>query len=114
MLQAGVNISQAFVADENGKLVTLKAEASNAIEQLTECLKKPIGQRPLLAEQTFSGTPLTKVESQQALELLAADHRELIRQSRKSEMDAKLIKLDGAEMPFEMPFEMKVFWPLIT
>ena len=102
MLQAGVNVTQTFVADENGKLVTLKAEASKAIEQLTEYLKKPILERPVLAEQAFSGALLTKEEAQQALELLAADYRESIRQSRKGEMDAKVIKVDGAEMPFEM------------
>ncbi len=102
MLQAGVNVTHSFVADENGKLVTLKAEASNALEQLTEYLKKPALERPVLAEQAFSGLALTKQEAQQALELLAADHRVSIRQSRRGEMDAKVIKVDGTEMPFEM------------
>ena len=102
MLQAGMTVSHSFVADENGKLVTLKAEASKAIEQLSEYLKKPVAERPVLAEQAFASAALTKAESQQALELLAADHRELIRQTRKAELDAKLIKADGAEMPFEM------------
>ena len=102
MLQAGVIITHSFVADENGKLVTLKAEASKAIEQLAEYLKKPALERPVLAEQAFSGLALTKQEAQQALELLAADHRVSIRQSRRGEMDAKVIKVDGTEMPFEM------------
>ena len=102
MLQAGVNVTHSFVADENGKLVTLKAEASKAIELLTEYLKKPALERPVLAEQAFSGLALTKQEAQQALELLAADHRVSIRQSRQGEMDAKVINVDGAEMPFEM------------
>ena len=102
MLLAGVNVTHSFVADENGKLVTLKAEASKAIEPLTEYLQKPALERPVLAEQAFSGMALTKQEAQQALDLLAADHRESIRQSRPGEMDAKVIKVDGAEMPFEM------------
>ncbi len=102
MLHSGVNVSRSFVADENGKLVTLKAEASKALEQLTEFLKKPVSDRPVLAEQAFATAKLTSEESRQALEVLAADHRENIRQSRKAEMDAKVIKADGAEMPFEM------------
>lgn len=107
MLQAGVTVSHAFVADENGKLVTLKAEApkveaSKAIEQLMEYLKKPAAERTALAEQAFASVPLSKAESQQALEQLAADHSEQIRQSRKAELAAKVIKADGAEMPFEM------------
>jgi hypothetical protein len=80
MLQAGVNVSQTIVADENGKLVTLKAEASKAIEQLSEYLKKPAAERSALAEQAFASAALTKEESQQALDLLAADHRDSIRQ----------------------------------
>ena len=102
MLQAGVNVTHSFVADENGKLVTLKAEVPKAIEPLIEYLKKPALERAVLAEQAFSGLTLTKEEAQQALDLLAADHRESIRQSRPGEMDAKVIKVDGAEMPFEM------------
>ena len=102
MLQAGVNVTHSFVADENGKLVTLKAEVPKAIEPLIEYLKKPALERAVLAEQAFSGLTLTKEEAQQALDLLAADHRESIRQSRQGEVDAKVIKVDGAEMPFEM------------
>jgi dienelactone hydrolase len=102
MLHAGVNVSHPFIADEDGKLVTLKAEASMAIEQLQEYLKKPAAERPALAEQSFASLPLRKEESQQALELLATDHRENIRQTRKAEMEAKVIKAEGVEMPFDM------------
>ncbi len=102
MLQAGMNVSRAFVADENDKLVTLKAEALKTIEVLTEYLKKPFAERPALAEQSFASVPLTKEESRLVLDMLAADHRENIRQTRKAEMDAKVIIADGAEMPFEM------------
>lgn len=108
MLQEGVSVSHSFVADENGKLVTLKAEpsktaeASKTVDQLKEFLKKPIAERSALAEQPFANSPLTKEESKQALELLATDHRETIRESRKAEIDAKVIKADGVEMPFDM------------
>lgn len=102
MFQAGTNVSKAFFADENGKLVTLKAEASKAIAQLAGFLKSPLAERPILAEQPFANTSLTKEESHQALGMLAADHVENIRRSRKAEMDAKVVKADGAEMPFEM------------
>lgn len=102
MLQAGTNVTRAFVADEDGKLVTLKANASTAIEQLIEYLKIPMAERPEISEQQFAKTALTKEEAKRALELLAHDHLENIRQSRKAEMDAKIIKLNGVEMPFDM------------
>jgi dienelactone hydrolase len=106
MLQAGLTVSHSFVADENGKLVTLKAaarvDASKAIEQLTEYLRIPAPERAAISAHACANLPLTKEEAQQALELLAADHREQIRQTRKAELDAKLIKADGVEMPYEM------------
>ncbi len=101
MLQAGMSISQSFVADENGKLVTLKAKSATTMDLLAEHLKKPVAERPVLAEQAFATVPLSKEESLRALEMLAADHREFIRQSRKAEMESKVIKADGVEMPFE-------------
>ncbi len=102
MMHAGVNVSHQFVADENEKLVTLKAESSKVIEQLSEYLKKPLADRGALQEQEFAKASLTKAETDQAVELLAADHRANIQATRKAEMDAKLIKADGAEMPFEL------------
>jgi dienelactone hydrolase len=102
MQHEGASVSHSFVADENGRLVTLKAEPSKAIELLTEYLSKPLDQRSALADQAFAASALSKQESQQAFDLLVADHRENIRQSRKAEMEAKVIKADGAELPFEM------------
>ena len=102
MLHAGVNVSHQFVADENEKLVTLKAQSSKVIDQLREYLKQPAADRPAMAEQEFAKAPLTKTESEQAIELLTSDHRANILATRKTEMDAKLIKADGVEMPFDL------------
>lgn len=102
MLHAGVNVSHQFVADENEKLVTLKAQSSKVIDQLREYLKQPTADRPAIAEQEFAKAPLTKTESEQAIELLTSDHRANILATRKAEMDAKLIKADGVEMPFDL------------
>jgi len=102
MLHAGMNVSNSFVADENELLVTLKAQSSKVIEQLAEYLKKPADDRPLMREQAFAQSPLSKEEALKALERLVADHRELIRQTRAAEMEAKLIKADDVEMPFEL------------
>ena len=102
MMHAGVSVSHAVVADENEKLVTLKAQPSIAIEQLSEYLKKAASERAPLAEQEFARASLTKTEAEQAAELLMADHRAQILETRKAEMEAKVIKADGVEMPFEM------------
>ncbi len=107
MLHAGMSVSHSFVADENDKLVTLKAQttkdqSSKVIEQLTEYLKKAASDRPPMMEQVFAQSPLSKDETLKALELLVADHRESIRQTRAAEMEAKLIKADDVEMPFEL------------
>ena len=105
MLHAGMNVTQTIVADANDKLVTLKAQAASAIDELEEYLKKPSEDRPPLMEQAFTQRALTKEETVKALGMLVDFHRGLIRERRAAEMEAKLIKVDG----FEMPFDLKVF-----
>ncbi len=102
MLHAGINVSHSFVADETDKLVTLKASTSKVVEQLTEYLKKPAKDRSQLTEQAWAQSPLSKEEAAQAHVLLVGDHRLMIRQTRAAEMEAKLIKADDVEMPFEL------------
>ncbi len=103
MLHEGMSIAKAVTSESQEQLVTLRAEPqAGVLEQLAAYLKAPAKDRAALAEQTFATQSLSKDEAQQALAMLVADHKAQIESTRRDEMTAKKISLNGVEMPFEI------------
>ncbi len=82
-----------------------RADSRRAVKALRSWLAKPAERRPVLAEQRFARTSLTKPDAARASQLLWESHAHHIRQSRAEEMQARLLK--QGEM--EMPFDYKIF-----
>lgn len=77
-------------------------EADSALEALRAWLAQPRQERPALAEAPWADTPLTREQAAEARRLLWADHAAWIRRTRRPEMEAKVIELDGLRMKFEL------------
>ncbi|RME95253.1 MAG: alpha/beta hydrolase [Verrucomicrobia bacterium] len=76
--------------------------AGSALEELRAWLAQPPDQRPALTNAPWAEAPLTREEAAEARRLLWADHVRFIRETRKAEMQAKVIELDGLRMKFEL------------
>ncbi len=102
-----VKTADAVVAREidtnvDGKMVTLQVAPVDAIAQLKAFLKIARSERPSLAEQSFASEPLSKANAVEARQLLLADHRNTIRETRQPEMAAKLIQIGDHQLAFDM------------
>ena len=76
-------------------------EASmHALRQLDQYLALPRDERPELQREDFSRVPLTRDDAKKAQQKLWQDHEQRIRESRKAEMDAKVIEYNNLKMPF--------------
>ena len=75
--------------------------AGDALQKLREYLKLERAQRPALEEQPFAAAPLDKGDAQTAGQLLWEDHQALIRDTRKSETDAKAVTIAGKTLRYD-------------
>lgn len=78
------------------------AASAKALKQLEQWLQQPREQRPVLTNQPFARVPLTRADAERAQARLWEDHVAQIRLTRRAEMEAKLLELDGLKMRFEM------------
>ncbi len=76
------------------------AASVRAVEQLREWLQMPREMRAPFSNEA-SQTWLTKTDAAKVASLLWEDHAALIRDTRKDEMAARKIELDGLQMRFE-------------
>lgn len=78
-----------------------------ALEMLRDHLSLPVAQRPDLATQVFADLPLTRPQSQSAMDAIWNDAIERIRTEHAAEWQARAITIDGCTMRFEY----RVFGP---
>lgn len=69
-------------------------------EELRAFLELPADQRPPLEEQAFAQLNLPPAAISEATRLLWEDRQRQIRESRQTEMEARVIKWESREMPF--------------
>ena len=88
-----------------GSPVAIAQAKEDPIEQLQKYLATATNDRPQLNDQSFASVALTKPQANRAIELLAADHLQSIRQTRSEEWKSRIIR----EGELSMPFDVKVF-----
>jgi hypothetical protein len=81
----------------------LKEQSSAAIDSLKGYFAKDRDSRPLLAEQTFASTPLTRADADAASQMLWEDHVRRIRESREDEMKER--RLTDGELVMRFHYE---------
>lgn len=74
---------------------------TNAVRELNQWLATPRGERSPLANSAFASVPLSKSEAAAVLAALWQDRIAFLRETRATEMQAKLIELDGQKMKFD-------------
>ena len=94
------NAEVSFTADEDEMLVDIvpsNEQGSRVIEQLREWQRST----PIVDGQfdKFSKIPLSKVEVDGITQIMWKAHTEAIREKRTPEMEAKVIELNGVDMP---------------
>ncbi|MBI1371578.1 MAG: alpha/beta hydrolase [Phycisphaera sp.] len=76
------------------------AASKHAVAQLEAYLKSPRAERPAIAGQAFTQTPLTRADAERAQQLLWDDHVAIIRATRADEMKARRLTDSEHVMPF--------------
>jgi poly(3-hydroxybutyrate) depolymerase len=76
--------------------------STEAVQQLSSWLGLPRSERADLSHSAFATVALTRSDADKALEMLWADHTAFIRETRRAEMQSKVIELGGRKMKFEM------------
>lgn len=76
------------------------SESIAAVEHLRAYLATEVLQRPLLLDQAFAQTALTKSDADAARRLLVEDRRKLLRQQRREEFEKRSISSGELNMPF--------------
>jgi hypothetical protein len=76
--------------------------SQTAVAELEKWLQKAPGDRAVIADAPFARIALTKSDSEKAKRLLWSDHAATIAATRKAELEAKVIVLDGLTMKFEI------------
>ncbi len=102
MKTASSTVAQTVQTSQDGKLVTLQATPTDAIEQLREHLKKSRSERESWESANFANEPLSKEQAAEALKLLAEEHQTFIRETRQTEMTQRQIKIGDQELAFAL------------
>jgi len=76
-------------------------DSSGTIQALQAWLAQPRADRTTLSGKSFAATPISAAGAAAALDALWLDRLEFLRSDRSSEMEAKVIELDGLKMKFE-------------
>jgi len=76
------------------------AEPSATVKSLNAWLAMPRDERPDLNTEKFSSTELSKADAATAQQLLWADYAEMIKETRKGEIEGKKLEIGDKEMPY--------------
>lgn len=79
----------------------LTTDGERALQELRQHLAIERAMRPPLPAQGFAKVPLSAAQATEAAELLWDDHVAFIRASRKAEVDAKAITLEGKTLRYD-------------
>jgi len=102
---------QVFQADQDGQLITLPAPDSETspadtddevLAALQIWLQTEPQERPPLVDQDFARQPLTAQQAHQAQQLLVAEHRQRIAETRAEEHQRRELVIDDLTMRFDL------------
>ncbi|MDP1563984.1 MAG: transglutaminase domain-containing protein [Pirellulaceae bacterium] len=103
---SGSTTTQEFVAEQDGQLVTVQTTALDPALQALQALQAwcdaEEATRGTLAEQPFANTPLNKTQTEQARQILVAEHQRRLRAQREAEHQGKLLSMGDLKMPYEV------------
>ena len=100
---ADITTTQAFVAEQDGQLVTVQTSMLDpTLQALQAWCDADEATRGSVAEQPFALVPLSKAQAEQARQILVAEHQKRLRVERAAEHEAKLLTLGELKMPYEV------------
>ncbi len=101
-----VTVTQEIVAESDGQLFTVHTRNADPIlRQLQAWCDTAAESRGAIDQQPFSSVPLTKLQAEQAKEILVAEHQQRLRTERAAEHEAKVLTWGE----FSMPYDSRVF-----
>lgn len=100
---SGSTTSQAFIAEEDGQLITVQTSVLDPeLQALQAWCDADEATRGALAEQPFANKPLSKDQAEQARQILVAEHQRRLRVQREAEHREKLLTIGDLKMPYEV------------